>query len=87
MGRSDMTDLKPCPFCGAEARLEPRKIKVRKAYAVGRNKKVQKVYYSIGCSNPDCLLCNTKNQLKLLFTVSRDGLDTVIRRWNMRVET
>ena len=82
-----MPELKPCPFCGAEARLEPRKIKVMNACAVGRNKKVQKVYYSIGCVNPDCLLCNTKQHLKLLFTVSREGKESVIRRWNRRVET
>ena len=81
-----MSELKPCPFCGAEAHLELREIKVRKAYGVGRNKKVKKVYYSIGCVNHDCLLSNTKQRLSLLFTVSRDGRETLIRRWNRRDE-
>lgn len=81
-----MTELKPCPFCGSEARIEMRRVRVRKGNVTGKGAMKSTLVYSIGCSNPDCLVCNTKQQLKLLFTASRDGKDTMIRRWNRRAE-
>lgn len=75
--------LKPCPFCGSEAHI----VKVKARIFKGRVKTNKcKKYFCIGCSDPDCILYSTKQYSKLIFTVSEDGLDTMIRRWNRRDE-
>lgn len=75
--------LNPCPFCGSEAHIT----KVRARFFKGRAKvNKYKRYYAIGCSDPDCILYSTKQYAKLFFTVSEDGLGTMIRRWNRRNE-
>lgn len=73
--------LRPCPFCGSKAHIT--KIKAR--FFKGRVK-VNKYrrYYAIGCSDPDCILYSTERYAMLFFTVSEDGLGTMIRRWNRR---
>ena len=78
-------ELKPCPFCGSEAHIEKAKVRIRKAQLKGRRTRQTNLMYVIGCSDPDCILYSTKQQAKLLFTASRFGLDTMIRRWNRRV--
>ena len=78
-------ELKPCPFCGSEAHIEQAKVRIHKAQIRGRRKARTNLLYIIGCSDPDCILYSTKQQAKLLFTASPDGLDTMIRRWNRRV--
>lgn len=76
-------ELKTCPFCGSEAHIT----KVRARFFKGRAKANKwKRYYAIGCSDPDCILYSTERYAKLFFTVSEDGLDTMIRKWNRRAE-
>ena len=77
--------IKLCPFCGSEAHIEKAKVRIRKAQIRGRRKARTNLMYVIGCSDPDCILYSSKQQAKLLFTASPDGLDTMIRRWNRRV--
>lgn len=74
-------NLKPCPFCGSQARIEKSHVRFTK----GRRKyNRSKIYYNIGCSDPDCILCNRNNFGRLFFVASSDGLDTMVRRWNRR---
>ena len=79
-------ELKPCPFCGSEAHIEKTRLRVRRGRAKGRRTMKTNLMYTIGCSDPDCILHSTKRECKLLFTASTDGLDTMIRRWNRRLE-
>jgi hypothetical protein len=79
-------ELKPCPFCGQEAHIEKVRVRVRRGRAKGRRTMKTNLMYTIGCSDPDCILHSTKRACKLLFTASTDGLDTMIRRWNRRLE-
>ena len=80
-------ELKPCPFCGSPAHIEKTKVWIRKGKVKGRRTKKTNLAYVIGCSDPDCILYSTKQQSKLMFTVSRYGLDVMIRRWNRREVT
>ena len=79
------SELKPCPFCGSEAHVEKAKVRIHKGRVKGRRMVKTNLRYVIGCSDPDCILYCSKQQAKLLFTVDKFGLDTMIRRWNRRV--
>ena len=78
-----MEKLKACPFCGSEAHIEKGKIRFKNNKA--RGTKTTKAYY-IGCSDPECIIYSSRRQGRLFFTVSRDGIETMIRRWNRRKE-
>jgi len=71
-------ELKPCPFCGSDARLESA---VR--YVRGKHE-IRGLYWHVGCSDPDCILYLDKGfkQARLLFATR--NRDLVIRRWNRR---
>ena len=79
-------ELKPCPFCGSEAHIEKTMVRVHRGRAKGRRTMKTNLMYTIGCSDPDCILHLTKRECKLLFTASTKGLGTMIRRWNRRLE-
>ena len=79
-------ELKPCPFCGSPAHIEKTRVRMHKGKVKGRRTKKTNLAYVIGCSDPDCILYSTKQYSKLMFAVSRDGLDVMIRRWNRRIE-
>ena len=76
--------LKPCPFCGSPAHIEWAKLRFKKGRVKAKRHKSTNLFYNIGCSDPDCILYSTKQQQKLLFQVSADGLNTMVRRWNRR---
>jgi len=78
-------ELKPCPFCGSEAHIEKVRVRVHRGRAKGRRTMKTNLMYIIGCSDPDCILHSTKQDFKLLFASSTNGLGTMIRRWNRRV--
>lgn len=78
-----MEKLKACPFCGSEAHIEKGKIRFKKNKSRGATK--IGAYY-IGCSDPECILYSSRRYGRLFFTVSRDGIETMIRRWNRRKE-
>ncbi len=78
---NSMTELKPCPFCGSEAHIEKGKVRVKNNKV--RGTKTRKSYY-IGCSDPECILYSNRRYAKLFFTVSKYGIDVMIRRWNRR---
>jgi hypothetical protein len=77
----DKDKLKPCPFCGSEAHIEKGKVRFKNNKA-RRATKIEA--YFIGCSDPGCILYSTKQYGKLFFTVSKDGIEVMIRRWNRR---
>jgi hypothetical protein len=79
----DKIKLKSCPFCGSEAHITKTRVRFFKGRAKANK---YKRYYAVGCSDPDCILYSTKRYTKLFFTVSDDGLGTLIRRWNRRAE-
>ena len=76
-----MEELKPCPFCGSEAHIEKGMVRFKNNKFRGTKK--TKVYY-IGCSDSMCILYSNKKSGRLLFTVSKDGIEFMIRRWNRR---
>lgn len=78
-----MEKLKACPFCGSEAHIEKGKIRFKKNKSRGATK--IGAYY-IGCSDPECILYSNRRYGRLFFTVSRDGIEGMIRRWNRRKE-
>lgn len=74
--------LEPCPFCGTKAHIEKGRLRTHK----NRLKKEKKGYlaYTIGCSDPECILYSDGKTSRLFFSASRDGLPAMIRRWNRR---
>lgn len=78
-------ELKPCPFCGSEAHIEKTRVRFHKGRLKGRRTKNTNLAYTIGCSDPDCILYSTESWSRLMFTASQEGLDTMISRWNRRV--
>lgn len=78
-----MEKLKACPFCGSEAHIEKGQLRFKNNKV--RGTKTTKAYY-IGCSDSECILYSTKRNGHLFFSVSRDGIETMIRRWNRRKE-
>ena len=77
-------ELKPCPFCGSEAHIEKTRVRVHKGRIKGRRSMKTNLAYTIGCSDPDCILYSTESWSRLMFTASKEGLDYMIRRWNRR---
>ena len=78
-----MEKLTACPFCGSEAHIEKGQLRFKNNKV--RGTKTTKAYY-IGCSDSECILYSTKRNGRLFFSVSRDGIETMIRRWNRRKE-
>ena len=76
-----MTELKPCPFCGSQAHIEKGKIRFKKNKPRGATK--IGAYY-IGCSDSECILYSNRRYGRLFFTVSKYGIEGMIRRWNRR---
>lgn len=76
-----MTELKPCPFCGSQAHIEKGKIRFKKNKSRGAQK--IEAYY-IGCSDSECILYSNRRYGRLFFTVSKYGIEGMIRRWNRR---
>lgn len=74
--------LKPCPFCGSEARINSA---IRWVKPRWNKRKARGVYYFIGCTDPECILYNDAKckQARLMFQ-SR-AMDLLVRRWNRRV--
>lgn len=82
-----MKTIKPCPFCGTPALISTASVRITRRSrkrVTGRRLKSKRVYYCIGCSDPDCILYNSGKQSSLLFTASIDGFDLMVRRWNRR---
>ena len=70
-----MTELKPCPFCGGEARLKtdfrwPR-------YGKFAGQRVQA--FEVVCDNADCIIYNADNKYFL-------NENRAIKAWNRRVD-
>lgn len=76
-----MEKLKACPFCGSQAHIEKGKARFKNNKF--RRTKKTKAYY-IGCSDSTCILYSNKKSGRLFFTVSKDGIEFMIRRWNRR---
>lgn len=68
-----MTELKPCPFCGADAEL----LDVRKFLVVSKFSYI--FTYSVKCSNKEC---GVKPYTKYSSTE-----EEAIRAWNRRAES
>ena len=79
-------DLKPCPFCGSEAVINKTRVRI-KNYGEKKisSKRSKKNFYTIGCSDPECILTARGGRVSLLFTVSPEGREYMIRRWNRRI--
>ena len=77
-------ELKPCPFCHSEARMEKHVRWVKPSHYMRR---ARGVYWYIGCSDPDCILYldGKEKQARLMFASTAKGL--VIRRWNRRKDS
>ena len=76
-----MEKIKNCPFCGSEAHIEKGMVRFKK----NKTRRARKIgAYYIGCSDSECILYSTKQYGKLFFTVSKDGIEVMIRRWNRR---
>lgn len=76
-----MTELKPCPFCGSQAHIEKGMVRFKK----NKSREAAKIEaYFIGCSDSECILYSNKRYGRLFFTVSRDSIEIMIRRWNRR---
>ena len=75
-----MENLKPCPFCGTKAKIAKTHVRFKK----GKTKKIKKIAYAIGCSDPECILYNSGTFSSLYFTVSADSLEYMKRKWNRR---
>lgn len=80
----DRLDLKPCPFCGSPAYIGKAKVRMHKGEIKGKRRRKTNLYYAIGCTGEDCILHCTKQYHSFLFSVSADGLNTMVRRWNRR---
>lgn len=76
-----MEKLKPCPFCGSAAHIEKGMVRFKK----NKSREARKIgAYFIGCSDSECILYSNKRYGRLFFTVSKYGIDGMIRRWNRR---
>ena len=73
-------DLKPCPFCGTEAKMRRGCVRFRK----GKVKRTKHIAYTIGCSDPMCILYCSKTSASLFFTVSANSIERMARKWNRR---
>ena len=71
-----MDKLKPCPFCGSEA-------KTIKIYMHGRHSKIRGPYYVVGCSDPECILYAHEKSARLIFRTRNERF--LARRWNRRL--
>lgn len=78
-----MEKLKACPFCGSEAHIEKGTFRFKNNKV--RGTKTTKAYY-IGCSDSECILYSNRRYGRLFFTVSKYGIEGMIRRWNRRKE-
>lgn len=76
-----MEKLKPCPFCGSAAHIEKGMVRFKKNKARGARKIGA---YFIGCSDSECILYSNKRYGRLFFTMSKYGIEGMIRRWNRR---
>ena len=79
-------DLKPCPFCGSEAVINKTRVRI-KNYGEKKisSKRSKKIFYTIGCSDPECILTACGGRTSLLFTVSPEGREYMVKRWNRRI--
>ncbi len=56
MSLEKIKNIKPCPFCGSEARLKIREDD--SDYCFEKTTGKIKEYYDIHCTNNDCYLCD-----------------------------
>ena len=95
MGKSEgkFGKLKPCPFCGGEAKLYYAHITKERVYFTSDKnwKPDEGVWHScatIGCMNPKCILGineendNSISSVKLMW--STDNEENAIKAWNTR---
>ena len=76
-----MEELRACPFCGSKAHIEKGMVR----FWHNKSRKCRKRYaYMIGCSDPDCILYNSKRYASLFFSASEHGVERIIRKWNRR---
>ena len=77
--------LKPCPFCGAEARIKRFRKRTIKSPVTGTDIEIP-AGWAIGCSTPDCILFfdDISGNAKLLF-YAKFGKEAV-EAWNRRPE-
>lgn len=71
--------LKPCPFCGSNAKAFRHVGFLKRAKS-----KLRGPYYFVGCTDPDCILYSNGRNARLLFRTMDAAL--MLRRWNRRRE-
>lgn len=68
-------NIKPCPFCGSEAKLKA--IPDHSDYCFEKSTGKLKEYYDIMCANPDCYLCDGADW-------NQSSPEAIIELWNKR---